>query len=320
MRLKILVLLGVFLFSFVSVAHASSTESDFILGGCTFSFEGETIGVLRGQCSTNPFGEFYCDLDGNGLITTEVGLGCAMGDENYNRDENDDFCCPDGYFCDGDAGTGEFSCEERGLVDCLAINNDNGGGDACRDAGCIWLNEAGYEVGSELCVASVKDRSCAYYRTRNTCNADRYQIGKKGIGAGLINNFFECNSQYYTVPVTTYRCNWTESGDCRFTYSAVQTGIGIGEDPNMFSCLKSYDADECDEDGKQEVSWTSENSIEQGFDDSVIPEECLTAFGCGTGSIIIECGQDIIKLPGFSMFALFGSLCFIAIYYIFKKD
>ena len=44
-----------------------------------------------------------------------------------------------------------------------------------------------------------------------------------------------------------------------------------------------------------------------GFDNGV-PEECLEAFGCNDGASVRFCGEPTIKLPGFSLFALFISL------------
>ena len=64
MRLKALILLSVFLFNFVSVMGGSSTEADFNIGGCTFDFEGGTVGVAVGECSKgDASGHFYCDDD-----------------------------------------------------------------------------------------------------------------------------------------------------------------------------------------------------------------------------------------------------------------
>lgn len=317
MKVKIFVLLGIVLFSFINVVDASSTVVDFIIGGCTFNFESETIGLVKGQCSDDPAGELYCDANGVGWVTTEPGFGCSMGDINWEKGKG---CCPEGYFCNK-TGDGDYAmCYER-MVNCI----DNKDKTSCEDDGCEWLYE---KDGSSLvvdgiCVDNVKDYSCAYYLEEDYCNEDRYRIAKRGVGAGPLESFFECAGDIYSVPVNKYKCNWTVTntgGECRFTYSAVQTGIFLDAEQNIFSCLKSYDVGECDENGEQKVSWTSGNKIEQGFaDDDVIPEECLVAFGCETGSTIRKCGQDIIKLPGFSLFALIGSLCVIVVYYFFRE-
>ena len=80
-----------------------------------------------------------------------------------------------------------------------------------------------------------------------------------------------------------------------------------------FSCSKDYLVGVC-VDGEQDVSWTASNVTYNNF-----PEICLDVMGCSDGSSVRVCGEPIIKLPGFSLFALFGSVVVIGLYYYNRR-
>ena len=308
MRLKVLILLGILLSSSISVMAGSSTQSNFNIGGCFF--EGEDVGVARGECSTGgSFGEFYCDDDGFGWVTGEVGLGCSMGNTGYKA--GDDYCCPEDMAC-MDVGDGEFQCKRT--IDRCSSNTNSGD---CANAGCIWMDI------TEECVNNVLGYDCGYYNDETVCDGDKHGIGQNGVGTELSGTYIECaDGTTYSIMTEYYKCDWytMASGgeeECRVTYSAVETGYGYGAIPNMFSCSNSYNLGDC-VDGKQAIIWTSTPGEVQGL--SSIPEGCLEAFNCDGGMDEGFCGEETIKLPGFSLFALFASLFVIGMYYFFRED
>lgn len=306
MRLIILILLGIFLFNFANVMGESETVTNFNIGGCIFDFEDGTVGVAVGECSTSPLGRFYCDDDKYGWITTDVGLGCSMGQTSYVRGSGS--CCPSDYSCD-EIESGEFQCVRR--TESCNIHEDSG---ECAAADCIWLDLVG------ACVSGVEDISCGYYNTETLCNNDEFNLGQIGVGTELAGGYIECDGEIYSIPVENYKCKWYE-GDtldkqCRITYSAVQAGWGGTGTQNIFSCSNVYELGECIE-GSQSVTWFSNSTVESGFIGD-IPEECLEAFNCNGGEDERFCGEPVIKMPGFSLFAFFASLSIIGMYYLRK--
>lgn len=313
MRLKILVLLGLFLVSLMSVVSASTVITDFSIDGCEFNFEGDEISVAKDQCSTNPYGELYCDLNEVGWVTKEVGLGCAMGDPDYN--EGEESCCPDNMFCKKISG-GVFQCEAIANP-CVESLNKN---DCDNNNGCTWLPLLG-EDGK--CISDLTNYGCDYYNDPTECGTDKFNFGQIGIGTELSGGYIQCdNGETYTIPVADYKCKWYDDSpagkECRVSYVAKQSGYGIGDMQNVFSCSNIYELDECI-DGKQDVDWFSDSEIELGFDGyDGIPEDCLTALKCVGGKDERFCGEPTIKLPGFSLFASFASLFVIGMYYLRK--
>jgi hypothetical protein len=84
-------------------------------------------------------------------------------------------------------------------------------------------------------------------------------------------------------------------------------------------CLTSYKVEPC-EGGIREVTWESVESTPDeydSFEDEVAVAACYEKLGaCSGGSEERACGEPIIKLPGFSLFAFFVSLFVIGIYYV----
>jgi len=64
------------------------------------------------------------------------------------------------------------------------------------------------------------------------------------------------------------------------------------------------------------VKWTSTVFGES----SGVDPACGVALGCVSGNGVRSCGEPIVKVPGFSLFAFFASLLVVAGYYVFRKD
>lgn len=317
MRLIVLILLGVFLISLLGVVDASSVETEFNIGGCTFDFEGvaDAVGVARDECSVGEaYHEFYCDENGYGWETREPGFGCSKGNTEYIL--GDDFCCPGGYICKEVESDGEFECVQEGNI-CATINDE----DICDDAGCIWLALLGT---TGECVSDLTNFDCGYYNTETLCDGDEFNFGQIGVGTGLSGGYIECLGEIYSIPVENYSCDWYEDSplgkECRISFSAVQAGWGGFGARNIFSCSNIYEFDECI-DGKQDVAWFSDPGVVSGFTSvGDIPNECLVEIGCVGGTNERFCGEPTIKLPGFSLFALFACSLVIGMYYFLKGN
>ena len=307
MRWKILVLLGVFLFSFVGADGLSTSQTDFNIGGCIFDFNGDEIGVSVGECSGGDAeGHFYCDDARYPWTTTEEGRGCSLGEGSYAL--GDDFCCPSGMFCN-ETGDGLFRCDRRN-ENCFDMTTES----ECEAIGCIWFNDE--------CVENVRDFECGIYDNEIDCNDDIWNLGQIGIGTELCGTIVECNDgTVYRVRDENCSCKWHPIAplgkNCQVELVVAQHSYGVGETQDIFSCSNVYELGECI-DGEQSVIWTSTSSVVPGSFDTfggIVPNTCLDVLGCNGGETTRLCGEPIIKLSGFSLFGLFASLFIIGTYY-----
>ncbi len=306
MRFEVILLLGIFLIGGV-LAEGSSTETEFNVRGCTFQFEGDSIGVVVGMCSGgDASGYFYCGSDAIPWVTTEEGYGCSMGATDFSL--GDDFCCPAGMFCNKTA-SGRFRCDRR-TVNCFDQESES----ECEDAGCIWLDI------TEECADGKRDYDCSYYDNQVSCLEDIWNLGTTGIGTELCGTTIECDGEILSVPDSSCKCEWyplAPVGErCQIKLIAVQmfySGV-----PDKFECSNTYSLGECI-DGIQSVSWFSENNIISGFE-SGIPQECLEILGCDGGEDSRFCGEPLIKLSGFSLFGLVAVFAVIVLFYFFRKE
>jgi len=296
--------------SFVFVSAASSIETEFIISGCNFPFEGETVSVGVGQCSSGEAaGYFYCGEDKIGLETTEEGLGCAMGAEDFSP--GDSYCCPSGSFCN-ETSSGEFECSRR-FDNC--VNQDDEG--YCNAIGCLWIDEI------DTCVDGMRDYACGYYNTSEDCSEDKYKLGVIGVGTELCSGEpVECAGFTIQVDPSSCRCEWHPEfpgQECQTELTASQKfGTTFGT-LDAFSCTNSYSLGECT-DGDQDVVWLSSSSDGSGVFSGSIPEECLTAVGCNGGESSRRCGEELIKVPGFSSFSFILALSIIFLFYFSKRE
>ena len=294
------------------VGGGSSTRSDFNVKGCSFDFNGGEIGVSRGQCSRGDAdGLFYCDADGNNWTTGEAGLGCSLGADSY--DGGNDFCCPPGMFCN-QTGTNSFKCARRD-VNCFDLDQV-----ACVAASCYWFDGK--------CSDGSRDYGCDYYGDSNDCDSDRFNFSRTGVGAEMCGTTIECDGETFSVPVDRCGCQWVddaaEGSKCQIKLVATQMFFGTDSTPNSFSCSSSYTLGEC-VDGKQNVDRDATVSEEAWLDvlfsnDPDDYDACVEALGCLDDNSDRSCGEPLIKLPGFSLFAFFVSLFLIGMYYYFRGD
>ena len=131
-----------------------------------------------------------------------------------------------------------------------------------------------------------------------------------------------CNGEVFTIPYSDCECEWypitPEGQNCQVKLVGVQFRYIITQD--IFECSNAYELGVCDE-GFQDVQWFSTSSIIDGFEGlSAVPEDCLVALGCDSGSSTRACGEPIIKLPVFGLFALFASLVIIGLCYSLKRQ
>jgi hypothetical protein len=286
------------------VDRFSTTRSDFIIAGCTLPDES---GLARGTCSVD--GEFYCDDDDNWFRTRDDRYGCSLGGLTYTP--GDDYCCPSGLYCNGTAGGSNPVCAQR-VEQCSDQLNE---GD-CEGIGCLWLGDEG------LCVESTHDYSCSLYQTQEKCDEDIWNLAKEGIGTEVCGTYMVVDNIGYVIPYDSCACVWdaTEPDPdfrCKFGYD-VYPDI-YGADPDWFKCLKAFDVGECIE-GVQDFSWTVDQVDVTGeyTTNASLLANVAAAAGCELGSSVRNCGEPVIRLPGFSLFALFGSVFIIGLFYFLR--
>ncbi len=317
-----LVFLFLFLFCWcISLSSSGFVGVDFNVGGCSFNFNTEdgpiVVGVNSGTCSRDTdvygtsgeivkeyatYGLFYCGGDGEYYYTKEVGLGCAMGNADYDHNNNENFCCPEGYVCN-EVSTGNFICN-RSINNCDYDNKPD-----CNDAGFIWFEDE--------CVCNIKDLGCADYGSPESCADDEFNLSVNGVGAEFCGSTIECNGKIYSISDDECSCMWNGvAGRCQTQAIGRQYIIegdgSSGLSSDVFSFSTFYELGECVE-GKQDVNWDIGAEVIDGFEDvGGVPEGCTDLL---TGGNTRLCGEPVIKLPGFSLFALFASMIIIGLYY-----
>ncbi len=288
-------------------ATESSSNTNFVIGGCTFVFEGSNVSIASGVCSSQGAGagHFYCGEDATPWVTTDEGEGCSMGNSAYSF--GDDFCCPAGMFCNK-TSSGLFKCEDR-LDSCASQKNK---GD-CNNNGCVWM-----DVTKECSNNPRQDYGCGYYDTDAACTTDQWKLGVSGVGTESCGTTIKCNGESFSVPESGCGCQWyadAPTGEkCQLKMNATQTFYE--GTPDAFKCSNVYSLGNCTK-GVQNVTWSSHSQVISGFS-SGIPPECLDAMQCNGGESTRFCGEPIIKLSGFSLFSLFIALAIIGLYYSFS--
>jgi hypothetical protein len=315
-------------------SSGSSTEAAFIINGCSFDKDdGGIIGVSKGACAVVSGTEaYYCGIDQEGPLNggwdvMEEGLGCAKGDVDYRTDSNKIICCPSGsdivYFCN-DSRSDEkiFTCD-RMMENC--VDQDDAG--SCTGIGCLWLDQT-----DECVPPTSEDRDCGYYKDNDSCIIDEWDLGRVGIGTERCGTTFECMGKTWGIPEYGCECNWYPSGPdgkkCQLKQLAVETEYAYGnnDNQNQFEWHNVYEFENCT-DGKQDFKWFSTVNLINGpitelsgEDFDAAYESCCDEIGCNGGDETRSCGEPLIKLPGFSLFAFFMSLFVIGIYYFVKES
>lgn len=307
-----IVLLSSFLLIGLVGAESSSSESQFNIIGCSLTIDdvlhpemsttGLPIGVKIGDCSRGiQKGWFYCNGDQDGLLTTDEGIGCSRGTDTY-----DGFlgtpkgnCCPLEYpICvEAAPDAGVFQCE-RSLFNC----NSSLIKSVCEDE-----DHQGYYFDGYGCVCPPYQEACSLYKTQSGCNgdADGMNLGEEGYGVPEVcGRSLECGGEWYTI--TSCTCAWdSDDGICKNKILGTETFKD--DTPVDFECTRDSKMGACI-DGEREVNWTADVEGD-------LPEECKSILGCKDGSEMLACGENSVKLPGFSLFSLFMSLFIIGMYY-----
>ena len=298
-----LILALTFTISFAAAAE-TQTQTTFIIGGCSDTYEGSTISAAKNTCYlggvTEAKGRYYCNSDSSFLSTLLPTNGCSYGKTSW--EVGDPVCCPEDYKCED--VNGKYQCVQR-TNDCVIWENKQ---DCIADQ-CIWLSE------TSKCVETASDESCGFYKDQAICETDPYNLGKIGVGTDILGQSIECGGKVYSILQEDSKCVWNESKpegtQCYLNYVAKEfMGSGTGS----FECSNTYTLGECI-DGKQSVSWQSANKSLGG---GTVPEECLIAMGCAGGSDSRVCGDETIKLPGFSLISLLLSILIISTIYLRK--
>lgn len=301
-----LIFVGVFLVSFPFVFGASYTNSTFDIAGCTFDLGGGVeLGLNLNTCSSGEDieGKYFCRNNsgvGDPLVTymEPKSLGCARGEVGY--EPNGSSCCPPGMQCVKYSDT-EYICESR-LTDC---SNYTDCISECQPNDCICLNDGS-------CSDDVGELSCEYYNNEGqvACETDALEIAKNGEGSEFCGEAINCNGTSFLIEC---RCAWFTDlgGVCQIQKTGNQS-IYYGAPPIDFYCTNEYNASECIN-GLRTLTWVSDSS-------PGAPSDCLNLIGCEQGSAVQQCGEAIIKLPGFSLFALIVSILLISMYYITRKS
>ena len=272
---------------------SSTTKTDFNIAGCSLPGGG---GLTIDSCSRAEIaGEYYCDSDKNLLPTREFNYGCSRGLDPDSWALGDPYCCPSGMFCNETAVA--FKCDYR-TEQCWNQTNEAD----CRAIGCVWLEE------ENVCADGTRDYGCSLYDSSSECGADVWNLGKTGIGTEFCGTSMDCEGTSYTIPYESCECRWN-GVTCDLYMNGSETYYDNEATREWFSCSKDYVIGECVE-GEQDVAWTAASTVNNGFDPA-----CLDVMGCADGSSVRLCGEPIIRLPGFSLFALFVSVVVIGGYY-----
>jgi hypothetical protein len=274
---------------------SSTTKADFNIAGCSLPSGG---GIVVDSCSRGEIaGEYYCDSGRNLLETRELNYGCSRGLAPAAWALGDPYCCPSGMLCNETGGA--FKCDYR-LEQCWNQTDESD----CKAIGCTWLDEEG------LCADGTRDYPCSLYDTQSECETDVWNLGTTGVGTEFCGASIDCGDTMYTIPYESCECRWNAVAEvCDLYMEGGETYYDNAATREWFSCSKDYVLGDCTE-GEQDVSWTASSTINNGFD-----SDCLDMMGCSDGSSTRLCGEPVVRLPGFSLFALFVSVFIIGLYY-----
>jgi len=269
------------------VNGSSTTKADFNIEGCALP---DGTGLSKSTCSVD--GEFYCNDDDEWLRTRDVG-GCSLSGEP---------CCPSGFYCNATS----LACVQS--TDKCSDQSES----TCENVGgCVWLDSEG------LCVFS-GDYSCSVYKSQTLCEDDVWNLAREGVGTEVCDLYMVVDGVGYDTHGSC-DCEWN-SGECRLGYDIYPDVYGAS--PDWFKCLKAFDIGEC-VDGVQDFSWSINSTEATGVFDITSPswnvtlyEKVAEAAGCSVGSSVRNCGEPVVRLPGFSFFAFFASVFVIGLVYV----
>jgi hypothetical protein len=298
--LGVLVLL---VYSLTGASAANTITSEFLVYGCT---QGD-VDLAVGECSRD--GTLFCNGNGDMQDTVQVEDACDFGDLdglNYTQGIGTPQCCPSGYLCDEN---GDMVCGQR-IIACSGYINI----DSCEADACFWIDDGG----SGLCVNTPLDFSCSAYINEIGCTEDFSNLGRIGFGTDVAGDFFtdapnNDPGNGFVAPRGSFKCFWKGGLQCVLQYE-VSEDISLITPSPEFTCQKTFTAGLCNE-GSQDINWTVVGRIPVSVDQDLINNS-----QCTTGADTRSCGDPVVRLPGFSLFALLASIAIIGLFYFFKRE
>jgi len=287
----------------VSSQTTNDIVSEFNVEGCVAN----GVHIPAGDCSGE--GSYFCDGGGGLHNTRNDGLGsggelwCDYGEmDGYTPGDRQ--CCPTGFTC-----TGTGNCELNN-VDC-SVNDEA----ACNAAAnCYWIAHPT----SPFCSDRPQDFSCSVYgNDQGACEEDVLNLGQIGFGTENCNNFDLYGGRGYVAPFSSCGCRWVGgSRGCLLTYDIMPDIYEEGSVIDVDRCYLEFFSDFCI-DGEQEVNWTAGSLTVTG---SGLPPSLLDSMGCVGGSDTRVCGEQVIRLPGFSLFSFIASIAVLVLFYVFRRE
>jgi hypothetical protein len=137
-----------------------------------------------------------------------------------------------------------------------------------------------------------------------------YNLGKQGTGTNVCGKIV---NKTKIIPAYSCKCYWNGS-KCGLNYKVLDAVHG--GNPEFFECIKYFEVGDCVA-GSQQVSWTTEIGDKSTVYDSL--EADRTASGCREGSQANNCGEAVVKLPGFSLINIILVVIALGVFYAFFR-
>ncbi|MFA5060750.1 MAG: hypothetical protein WC494_00340 [Candidatus Pacearchaeota archaeon] len=241
-------------------------------------------------------------------------LGLASADIIWGEESSVPFYISSGsYFCIDGNYWGVYDIEDNlirtdSLLDCY---NPSGYHRTCCPSPTHTC-----DISSGICVAE-PIYLCGQYEDEESCENANYDIGEKSVEEIVGKTSFCGTQRVYSEDedcieyISDCRCEW-DNGKCDSVYDSLvicpDGTIPSGE--CSFSFLEVID--ECETEGY--LTYITE-AVWGGVNDSSI----LGFEDCADKEDHADCGTPLLKLPGFSVFAIIISLALIFVIYYFRK-
>jgi hypothetical protein len=282
------------------------------------------VEVLRGSLTAGSCNLYYYCGNVSLILydTLRDNLGCSYEQTSLPVGDNRG-CCPPGYYCNATpeaVASGDVTCTQYSWI--CSDFTDDGQPECEAHPGCFWVSTG---VASEdYCTDDLSGLGCSVYKSETYCRNDDMELGVLGYGTDSCrdeNIPIKCEGKSFVLDGC--QCQWnTADGTCELI-QRISSDFYNESTNYTFTCNKLFGMGDCLE-GEQKVNWTARMvDISTG---SPIPAtatmmECIkNATGCRDGATTRFCGEEVVKLPGFSLFALLTSIVVIGLFYIFKKD
>lgn len=248
-------------------------------------------------------------------------LGCSYEDYPLPAGRG---CCPQGYYCNATAAA--YATNNVKCVQATWRCSDWTTNASCVEHFCYWITPNA-DPASHYCSDDIG--SCSVYMSNTDCNNDYMDLGIIGYGTD------QCLDD--TVPIECEGKSFVYNGcACEWDPDKFSPGVGgcdlvqtISSDffntttNYTFACKTFFGMGNCT-DGEQAIKWNS-TLLERRGSGGMTPaaseflKQCVGNKTCKSGESMRFCGDEIVKLPGFSFFALISSITLIIVFYIWRK-